>query len=81
MISNTRYTRQTNLMICLPVTSKIKGYSTEVPLPAGLKTQGVILASHIYTLDWTVRDVQFIEQVPPETLEAASRRLASVVSR
>ena len=81
VISNTRYTQQTNLMICLPVTSKVKGYSTEVALPTELKTQGVILASHVYTMDWTIRDVQFIEQVPSETLEAASRRLASVVSR
>ncbi|CAM3772547.1 type II toxin-antitoxin system PemK/MazF family toxin [Deinococcus frigens] len=81
IISNTRYTQQTNLMICLPITSKVKGYSTEVALPAGLKTQGVILASHVYTLDWTVRDVRFIEQIPPQILEAASRRLASVVSR
>ncbi|GMA16200.1 mRNA-degrading endonuclease [Deinococcus metallilatus] len=79
VVSNTRYNERTGLMICMPVTSRAKGYTSEIALPETLITRGVVLASHIYTLDWQARDVQAIEDVPPEVLAAALQRLAVIL--
>lgn len=79
VISNSDYTHRTGLMICLAVTSQAKGYSTEVPLPDGLAVRGVILASHIYTMDWGARTTEAIGVVPQEVLEAALSRLGSII--
>ncbi|MEF2278707.1 type II toxin-antitoxin system PemK/MazF family toxin [Deinococcus sp. YIM 134068] len=79
VVSNTRYNARTGLMICMPITSQAKGYTTEIALPQTLGTRGVVLASHIYTMDWRARDVQMIEAVPPEVLAAALQRLAVIL--
>lgn len=79
VVSNTRYNERTGLMICMPVTSRVKGYTSEIALPETLGTRGVVLASHVYTMDWQARDVQVIEAVPPEVLTAALQRLAVIL--
>lgn len=80
VISSSAYNRVTGLMVCLPVTSRAKGYLTELPLPDGLKTRGVVLTSHVYTLDWQARGVDIIEPVPEDVLEEAVDRLMGLVS-
>ncbi|CAM3652329.1 mRNA-degrading endonuclease [Deinococcus saxicola] len=80
VISDSHYNRVTRLMVCLAVTSRAKGYFTELPLPEGMKLRGVILTSHVYTLDWQDRGVEVIETVPPEILEDAVNRLMGLVS-
>lgn len=79
VVSNTRYNERTGLMICMPVTSRVKGYTSEIALPETLGIRGVVLASHVYTMDWRARDVQAIETVPPEVLTAALQRLAVIL--
>ena len=69
VLSNSAYNARTGMMLCCPVTSSIKGYSTEVALPDGLQTLGVVFASQIRALDWRVRSVEVIERVPDEVLE------------
>jgi mRNA interferase MazF len=63
VISNSRYNTATDLVVVCPITSQVKGYPTEVPLPA-LKTKGVVLASQVRTLDWKERGFRFQEQAP-----------------
>lgn len=79
VVSNTRYNERTGLMICMPVTSQAKGYSSEIALPDVLSVRGVVLASHVYTLDWQARSIQVIERVPAEVLAAALQRLAVIL--
>jgi mRNA interferase MazF len=59
---------QTGLAIICPITTKIKGYPFEVPVPDNLDTVGVILANHIKSLDWKQRGAKFIEKINQETL-------------
>lgn len=59
---------QKGLVFVCPITTKVKGYSFEVPLPTNLDTVGVILVNHIKSLDWKERGAKFIEKVNPETL-------------
>lgn len=80
VIRDNQYNRVTRLMVCLAITSRAKGYPTELPLPAEMKTQGVILTSHVYTLDWHERGADVIEAVSPDVLEDAVDRLMGLVS-
>ncbi len=67
-------------MICLPVTSRPKGYRTELPLPEGLKTMGVVLTSHVYTIDWGAHQATFKESVSLALAEQAADMLTALIS-
>jgi mRNA interferase MazF len=57
------------------VTSHAKGYSFEVPLPAGLVVSGVVLADHVKCLDWRSRRAEFAGAAPAEVVAEVVRRL------
>jgi mRNA interferase MazF len=46
------------LVLVCPVTSKVKGYPFEVPLPDDLGLNGVILADQLKSLDWNARGAE-----------------------
>ncbi len=79
VISNSRYNERTGLMLCMPITSKAKNYTSEIPLPDSLQTDGVVLSTHVYTMDWQARETEAIELVPAEVLTAVLQRLATVI--
>ena len=65
VVSPESYNRKTGLFIVCPITSKIKGYPFEVPIPSNLipkSTSGssVVLADQIKSLDWKARQARFI---------------------
>jgi mRNA interferase MazF len=59
VLSPETYNRKTGLFLACPVTSKVKGYPFEVPLPDGLKVSGVVLADQIKSLDWKARRAEY----------------------
>ena len=59
VLSPETYNRKTGLFLACPITSKVKGYPFEVPLPAGLLVSGVILTDQIKSLDWKARKAEF----------------------
>ena len=59
VVSPEAYNRKTGLFLVCPITSKVKGYPFEVPLPSGLQVGGVILADQIKSLDWKARRAKF----------------------
>jgi len=73
------YNEKTSLCICLPITSKIKGYPFEVPLPHGLEVEGVILSDQIKNLDFVARDISFICEVPHEVLVSVQKNVLALV--
>jgi len=79
ILSSDLYNARTGLVVCCPVTRKQKGYATEVVLPEDLKTQGSVLSSHVYTLDWNARAVEFIERAPDEVLEEVLDKLVALL--
>ena len=62
-----------------PVTSHVKGYPFEVPLPSKGKITGVVLADHVKNLDWRARRAVFGEKALPETLADVRERLRTVI--
>jgi len=63
-LSRRWYNEKVGLALFCPVTTRIKGYPWEVPLPDGLKTTGVVLSDHVQSMDWRARRARFIEHVP-----------------
>jgi mRNA interferase MazF len=65
VLSPQAYNRKVGLVIVCPITSKVKGYPFEVQLLPDLPISGVILADQIKSMDWRVRRIEFISQLPP----------------
>ena len=69
------YNSKARLAIACPITSHVKGYPFEVPLPPGSKISGVVLADHVKNLDWQARRVVFEAKATTETLMDVRERL------
>ncbi len=63
VLSPIEYNRVVGLFIVCPVTTRIKGYPFEVPLPPGSKIAGAVLADHVKSLDWRRRRAEFADSV------------------
>ncbi|MDZ7620519.1 MAG: type II toxin-antitoxin system PemK/MazF family toxin [Patescibacteria group bacterium] len=51
-----------------PVTSQVKGYPFEVPIPDGMKMSGAMLADQVKSLDWRVRNASRLCSLPESTV-------------
>lgn len=69
VLSPEAYNRKTGLFLACPVTSKVKGYPFEVPIPPGLPVSGVILADQIKSLDWKIRKAEFASETSDMVIE------------
>jgi mRNA interferase MazF len=79
VMSPIKYNRMASLVLACPITSKTKGLRFEVPLVKGMKTEGVVLADQIKTLDWKVRKVTFVEKVTQDLIEEVQARLETLI--
>ncbi len=73
------YNEKTSLCICLPITSKVKGYPFEVALPKGLDIDGVILSDQVKNLDFVAREVVYIGKVPHDVLVHVQKNVFALV--
>ncbi len=64
VISPQVYNEKTELAIFCPVTSAVKGHPFEVNIPDGLGITGVILSDQVKSLDWKIREAEFICKLP-----------------
>ncbi len=67
-LSKNAYNRKVGLALFCPITSKGKGYPFEVRL-SGKDIQGWALSDQVKSLDWTERNVGFIEKCPKPVLD------------
>jgi mRNA interferase MazF len=79
ILSPKPYNQKSGLALVCPVTSQIKGYPFEVPVPPNSGVIGVILADHVKSLDWKVRRAEKISRVPTSTLNEVLARLAPLL--
>jgi mRNA interferase MazF len=56
------------LGILCPITSKEKGYPFEVKI-VGKKIAGCVLSDQVKSLDWRIREVEFIEKANDEVID------------
>ena len=76
VLSPKSYNEKTGLALFCSITSRVKGYPFEVPLPASAAVTGVILADRIRSLDWRARDARFAGRAPPDAVAEVRSKLA-----
>jgi mRNA interferase MazF len=69
VLTSLAYNRRIGLALFCPITSRIKGYPFEVPLPEGIGMSGVILADQIKSLAWRERKAVYILTLPDEMVK------------
>ena len=79
VVSPSSYNRKSGLALICPITSQVKGYPFESPVPAGLPIQGVVLTDQIRCLDWNCRHAKFIARVSDSLLDDVTAKLAALI--
>ena len=79
VLSPRAYNQRVGLALFCPVTSHVKGYPFEVPLPPGGQVEGCILADQIKSLDWRSRRATRISTVPDEIFNETLGRILSLL--
>ena len=59
VLSPSIYNARAGLAIFAPITSQVKGYPFEAPVPDGLPVEGVVLSDQARSLDWRSRRAEF----------------------
>jgi len=74
VLSPQSYNRKVGLMLCCPITNRVKGYPFEVLLPE-LEVTGVILADQIRSLDWQQRQAEWVASVSENIVNQVLEKL------
>jgi mRNA interferase MazF len=80
VLSPKNYHRKTGMMIACPITSKIKGYNFEVKLSPEQKIHGVVLVDHIRSIDFTSRNIEFVEESSSATLQKVQAIIKGLIT-
>jgi mRNA interferase MazF len=75
VLSPREYNHAAGLALVCPITTKAKGYPFEVPLPAGLPVQGVVLADQVRSVDYVARRARNVATAPSAATEEAREKL------
>ena len=73
------YNSKVGLALFCPITSRIKGYPFEVLIPQGFKVSGAILSDQIKSLDWKVRNAEFLDKIPDSVALEILKKLATLL--
>lgn len=72
------YNEKIGLALFCPITSKVKGYPFEVAISSGA-IQGAVLSDQIKSLDWTERNIEFIEKIDAAKLEEVIEKIEVII--
>ncbi len=79
VLSPAAYNSRVGLALLCPITTRIKGYPFEVLLPEGLKINGAVLSDQVKSLDWKIRQAEFICRLPEATLDEVLHKLNTLL--
>ena len=80
VLSPSAYNGRVGLALFCPITSQVKGYPFEVPLPAGMPVAGVVGADQVKSLDWRARKATRIGAISEEVVAAVQQRLLTLLA-
>lgn len=80
VISPAKYNEKTSLAILCPITTQIKGYPFEVKIPENDNISGVILSDQVKSLDWRVRNAEFITKAPEKVIQEVMKKLNLLIN-
>ncbi len=76
-LSSTGYNSRTGLMVCCPLTTKIKGFPFEVVIPG--KPPSAILTDAIRSVDWRARAAKRKGRVTPAELADVRAKIGALI--
>ena len=79
VISEATYNRAASLAIVRPITTQVKGYPFEVPIPAGEALTGVVLADQVKSLDLKARRAKLAGHASRVVLETTQQYLSVIL--
>lgn len=79
VLSPASYNDNTQLALICPITTQVKGFRFEVPVPDGLPVTGVILSDHIKSLDWWHRHAEYACKVPDSVVAEVRARILAIL--
>ncbi len=68
VLSPREYNAIRGLAVVCPITSEVKGYVFEVPLPPNVGATGVVLVDHVKSVDYKARGAVRLGTCPRSTL-------------
>lgn len=71
------YNEKTGLIICVPLTTKIKGYPFEVKIKC--QKNSVALSDHIKNFDWIARNAEFIDKISKNELTQIKEKIGLIL--
>jgi mRNA interferase MazF len=80
VLTTMAYHQRSRLAIVCAITSRERGWSTEVKLPPGLPIEGVVLVDHVRSVDREARRLEIVGTAPQEILDEIDARLAPLLS-
>ena len=78
VVSPAAYNAKTGLMLCCPMTTKIKGYPFEVIIAAS--PASAVLADQIKSLDWVARKASFKAKITLAQLEEIRKKATLLIA-
>jgi mRNA interferase MazF len=79
VVSPATYNEKTNLMLCCPITTQVKGYPFEVLIASDRSS--AVLADQLKSLDWVVRKASFKGKVSSEALAEVRAKIIALVGK
>ena len=79
VLSPQSYNDKVGLCLLCPITNQVKGYPFEVLVPTGLVVKGVVLSDQAKSLDWRVRNAEFIAILPEAVTNEVLKKLKSLL--
>lgn len=78
VLSSKGLNKQTGMIICLPISTSIRGGALEVPVTE-LDKPSVVVPNAVQTLDWKHRKAKLITQISDDTYNEAVLKLATLM--
>ena len=79
VLSPARYNQTRGMMICCPLTSRIKGYPFEVLVSE--ETPSAVLADQIKSLDWRAQKATYKGKASPGVLAEVQAKIGALIGR
>jgi len=74
------YNKRTGLMLCCPITSRVKGYPFEVNIKTQDGVDGAVLADQVKSLDWEGRSAKLKSKVSPKIINDVLAKALTLLS-
>jgi len=79
ILSPQKYNDRVGLALMCPITSIVKGYPFEVPLPGDCSVNGVVLSDQVKSLDWRARMIEVIKRTSDSFIDSVLEKLRTLL--